>query len=154
MFQIDEWFYNKTDSAISEDYLRAHVVRFYQGEDVPLEFFKNEKPTTTTTTTTQSTTTTTEKLGNCSTDGLDVPAELSLLSSTLSINETTVSVGGSITLGCPESEQVSYDDIKMSTRKNYVYLRNITASKLIKKRSGRRYMKRPLNYIYITFVSI
>ena len=97
-------------------------MRFYKGNDVPImqngqpQIFRNEKPTTTTTTTTPatSTTTTTQPLGNCSGDDLGIPDELSILNATSIVqvvngttDNTTVYIGGIITIGCENDEMVN-----------------------------------------------
>ena len=97
-------------------------MRFFKGNDVPImqngqpQIFRNEKPTTTTTTTTPatSTTTTTQPLGNCSGDDLGIPDELSILNVTSIVqvvngttDNTTVYIGGIITIGCENDEMVN-----------------------------------------------
>ena len=57
----------------------------------------------------QATTTTTQPLGNCSYENLDIPEELTILNITMKLNGTTIYVGGTILLGCPESEQASFN---------------------------------------------
>ena len=118
LFQIDDVFYN---SSIVDDYIRAQVVRFFKGNDVPImasgpQIFPNEEPTTTTTTTTPATTTTTttQPLGNCSGDDLAIPDELSILNVTSVVqvvngtaDNTTVYIGGIITIGCENADSVN-----------------------------------------------
>ena len=125
LFQIDDVFYNI--SSIADDYLRAQVVRFFKGNDVPImqngqpQIFRNEKPTTTTTTTTPATTTTTttQPLGNCSGDDLGIPDELSILNATSIVqvvngttDNTTIYIGGIITIGCENDDMVNIQFLK------------------------------------------
>ncbi len=99
-FQIDAVFFN---SSLADDYIRASVVKYFKGNDIPLGHFPNEKPTTTTSTTPSPTTAAPTGVTCAATllDALTVPAGLARVGS------GDVAAGAKAVYKCANSGEVS-----------------------------------------------